>query len=133
MEIRDALNLINRIENLHEIYNKIEMAVCAVMHSYFDEMLEVEKKESAVMEREDYDSDELNLFLDQKNRYMISIGPTSLYIIAPAHPAVNPGMFGHTSATLKCSRMVMMTIHFLSSKRTTKNQRAAQKQLKRLS
>lgn len=66
MEIRDALNLINRIENLPEIYNKIEMAVCAVIHSYFDEMLEVEKKESVVMERGDYDSDELNLFLDQK-------------------------------------------------------------------
>ncbi len=66
MEIRDALNLIHRIENLPEIYNKIELAVCAVIHSYFDEMLEVEEKESAVMEREDYNSDELNLFIDQK-------------------------------------------------------------------
>jgi len=26
------------------------MAVCSVIHSYFDEMLKVEKKESAVME-----------------------------------------------------------------------------------
>ncbi|MDH0097251.1 hypothetical protein L1F06_016085 [Ectopseudomonas hydrolytica] len=66
MEIRDALNLIHRIENLPEIYNKIEMAVCSVIHSYFDEMLEVEKKESAVMGRENYSSDELNSFLDQK-------------------------------------------------------------------
>lgn len=66
MEIRDALNLIHRIENLPEIYNKIEMAVCSVIHSYFDEMLEVEKKESAVMGREDYSSDEMNSFLDQK-------------------------------------------------------------------
>lgn len=50
MEIRDALNLIRRIENIPKIYNKIEMAVCSVIHSYFDEMLKVEKKESAVME-----------------------------------------------------------------------------------
>ncbi|WAJ38469.1 hypothetical protein OU800_04315 [Pseudomonas sp. GOM7] len=66
MEIRDALNLIHRIENLPEIYNKIEMAVYSVIHSYFDEMLEVEKKESAIMEREDYSFDELSSFLDQK-------------------------------------------------------------------
>ncbi|WP_394233361.1 hypothetical protein [Pseudomonas anguilliseptica] len=66
MEIRDALNLIHRIENLPEIYNKIEMAVCSVIHSYFDEMLNIEKKESAIMEREDYRSDELSPFLDQK-------------------------------------------------------------------
>jgi hypothetical protein len=66
MEINDALKLIQRLENLPEIYDQIERAVCGVMQSYYTEMLEVEIAEAAVMANESYEHDELTPFLESK-------------------------------------------------------------------
>lgn len=67
MDIDDALGMIRRIENLPEIYNRIERAVCAVVHSYYQEMLELEKLDAEIMSSPGYDRSKLDLNLQQKS------------------------------------------------------------------
>jgi hypothetical protein len=66
MEINEALKLVQRLENLPEIYDQIERAVCAVMQSYYSEVLEVELTEAAIMTKENYSYDELRPLLERK-------------------------------------------------------------------
>ncbi|WP_325892440.1 hypothetical protein [Grimontia sp. NTOU-MAR1] len=66
MDINDALNMIRRLENLPEIYDQIERAVCGVVHSYFQDMLEVERLEAEIMSSSDYNRDELEPHLEKK-------------------------------------------------------------------
>ncbi len=66
MEISEAFKLIQRLENLPEIYDQIETAVCAVVQSYYSEMLVVEQAEAAIMTKEKYSYDELAPLLRRK-------------------------------------------------------------------
>ncbi|MFC3153478.1 hypothetical protein ACFOEK_20730 [Litoribrevibacter euphylliae] len=66
MEISDALKLIDRINNLPEIYDQIERAVIATMHSYYSEILNIEMEEAKIMEGEDYNHDELAPLIENK-------------------------------------------------------------------
>jgi len=66
MDINDALNMIRRIENLPEFYDQTEQAVCAVVHSYFQEILAVEKLEAEIMSSPDYNRDDLDPHLEKK-------------------------------------------------------------------
>ncbi|GIZ13064.1 hypothetical protein [Pseudomonas sp. NCCP-436] len=66
MEINDALKLIQRLENLPEIYDQMERAVCAVMKNYYSEILEVELSEATIMASGNYKDDELTPFIERK-------------------------------------------------------------------
>ena len=66
MEINDALKLIQRLENLPEIYDQMERAVCAVMKNYYSEILEVELSEATIMANENHRHDELTPFIERK-------------------------------------------------------------------
>lgn len=66
MEISDALRLIDRIQNLPEIYGRIERAVFSVIHSYYGEILHVELEEAKIMESDDFKHNELDKFVEAK-------------------------------------------------------------------
>ena len=65
MDINDVLSITRRLENLPEIYDQIERAVYAVVHSYFQDMLNVEKLEAEIMSSPDRDSDELDSHIER--------------------------------------------------------------------
>lgn len=46
MEVSEALRLIGRLKNLPDLYDRIESAVCGLVHRYHDELFELEKAEA---------------------------------------------------------------------------------------
>lgn len=90
MDLKDALRLVERLENLPELHERIERAVCAVVHSYFQEMLEVEKLEAKIMEATDRDYDALDPLLEQKEEIHKKYwsNPSEFYLpcSASSHP-----------------------------------------------
>lgn len=45
MEVSEALRLVGRLKNLPDLYDRIESAVCGLVHRYHDELFELEKAE----------------------------------------------------------------------------------------
>ena len=66
MNINEALDWVKRIENLPDIYSAIEDAVIAVVHSYYSELIEVEKLEAAIISRNDYEDQQLIGHMEKK-------------------------------------------------------------------
>ena len=48
MDIEQAINLINRLNNLDHIYDEKQKMITAFMHEYFSEMLKIEKLEADI-------------------------------------------------------------------------------------
>lgn len=96
MEINDALKLIQRLENLPEIYDQMERAVCAVMKNYYSEILEVELSEATIMANENYRHDELTPFIERKKQSMLNIGQITQHFTNPVHQVVNQNTSGTT-------------------------------------
>ena len=68
MNISDALALVERLQNLPELHEAIEVAVCGMLSSYYKEMYEVEKSEAEIIKAQGFDDDLLSPLLDQKVR-----------------------------------------------------------------
>ncbi len=52
MKIDDALKLIDRINNLPNLYDEIDQAVAGTIYSYFEELVAIERKEKKILENE---------------------------------------------------------------------------------
>ncbi|WP_197432147.1 hypothetical protein [Ectopseudomonas composti] len=96
MEINEALRLIQRLENLPEIYDQMERVVYAVMNNYYSEILEVELNEATVMANENYKHDELTPFIERKKQSMLNTGQITRHFTNPAHRVVSQNTFGTT-------------------------------------
>ncbi|HHG3492848.1 TPA: hypothetical protein ACPVZI_004475 [Vibrio parahaemolyticus] len=67
MEIQEALKLVNRLQNLTDIYDSIEKAVCCTIHSYYDEMYRIEVQEAEIVINEGFRSPSLDSLKVDKN------------------------------------------------------------------
>ena len=66
MEIREALSLIDRLQNLPDLYDRIEVAVCGLVHRYYDELYEVEKIEAEIIDAVGFRDERLSALLNKK-------------------------------------------------------------------
>ncbi|WP_417526549.1 hypothetical protein [Marinomonas shanghaiensis] len=90
MDLEDAFNLINRIENLPQIYDEIEKAICSVVHSYFQELLEVEEQEAVIMGKENYERSELTPYLNKKSEIHNKYWSNSAKFYQPCSSSSSP-------------------------------------------
>ena len=67
MEVSEALSLIDRLKNLPDLYDRIEAAVCGLVHRYYDELFEVEKLEAEIIDSVGFDNDRLPALLNRKS------------------------------------------------------------------
>ena len=67
MEISEALSLIDRLQNLPDLYDRVEAAVCGVVHRYYDELFEVEKIEAEIIDSVGFDDERLPVLLKKKS------------------------------------------------------------------
>ncbi|MDN4694096.1 hypothetical protein QYZ45_06510 [Vibrio parahaemolyticus] len=68
MEIQEALKLVDRLQNLTDIYDNIEKAVCCTIHSYYDEMYRIEVQEAEIVINEGFRSDSLDPLKVEKKK-----------------------------------------------------------------
>ncbi|PMJ92676.1 hypothetical protein [Vibrio sp. 10N.261.55.A7] len=68
MEIQEALQFVDRLQNLTGIYDSIEKAVCCTVHSYYDEMYQIEAKEADIVEQKGFRSASLDLLRINKRK-----------------------------------------------------------------
>ena len=90
MNIHDALNMVRRIENLPKIYDQIEKAVCGVVHTYFQEIFEVEKLEAEIMSSPDYSDDDLDSHLKKKAEIHKRYWSNSSRFYQPCSSSIHP-------------------------------------------
>lgn len=67
MKVSEALDLIDRLKNLPDLYDRIEVAVCGLVHRYYDELYEVEKLEAEIIDAVGFDDDRLPALLSRKS------------------------------------------------------------------
>jgi hypothetical protein len=67
MEVSEALSLISRLKNLPDLYDRIEVAVCGLIHRYYDELFELEKSEAEIIDSVGFDDDRLPALLSRKS------------------------------------------------------------------
>jgi hypothetical protein len=66
MEVSEALKLIDRLNNLPEIYDRVETAVCGIVHRYYSEMYAVEVAEAEIINKTGFGAEKLSSLLDKK-------------------------------------------------------------------
>ena len=66
MEVNEALKLIDRLNNLSEIYGRIETAVCGLVHRYYTEVYEIEMIEAGIITKSGFGGEQLASLLDKK-------------------------------------------------------------------